>query len=250
MGELSNTMAFNYNDLNVRVIMANNEPWFVATDVCNALEIKDTSRAVNGNKSRGDSGLDDDEKGTYIVRTPGGDQSLLCVNEPGLYSLIMKSRKPEAKEFKRWVTHDVLPQIRKTGQYTLDNKLPQTYIEALEALVQAEKSKLLLQQNVEEMQPKAEAYNVLLSGKNAQTMSQVAKSCGTGRNRLFKLLRDRGILMKNNLPYQEYIERGYFKVREVTTIRKDKTVNVTQTLVTARGIDIIRGILDTTLTIS
>lgn len=159
--------------------------------------------------------------------------------------MILRSRKPEAKHFKRWVTHEVLPAIRKTGTYSMKNNTPQTYPEALEALVQAEKEKLRLQQDVQEMQPKADAYNVLLSGKNAQTMAQVAKSFGTGRNRLLSLLRHRKNLMKNNLPYQEYIDREYFKVREVSTVRKDVTVNVTQTLITAKGIELIRGILRT-----
>jgi len=91
--------------------------------------------------------------------------------------------------------------------------------------------------------PKSEAYDVLLSGNNAQTIAQVAKSFGTGRNRLFTLLRQRRVLMQNNLPYQEYLERGYFRVREVPTTQGNRIVNVTQTLVTAKGIDFLRKLL-------
>lgn len=92
----------------IRVIERDGNPWFVAKDVCNVLGI-DTSNLSKV--------LDADEKGTYSVRTPGGDQRVSIINEPGLYSLILRSRKPQAKEFKRWVTHEVLPTIRKTGAY-------------------------------------------------------------------------------------------------------------------------------------
>jgi anti-repressor protein len=230
-------MEFNFQSEKVRVIMINGEPWWVAKDVCEVLGIAKVDRGV--------AGLDDDEKGTHIVSTPGGNQKMTVVNEPGLYSLVLRSRKPEAKQFKRWVVHDVLPQIRKNGMYVKPGmyvdgrKLPSNYLEALEALVETEKDRLRLQEQVQELAPKAEAYSVLLSGSNAQTIAQVAKALGTGRNRLFKFLREKKVLMKNNLPYQEYLERGYFKVREVSTTRKDKVVNVTQTLVTAKGIGFI-----------
>lgn len=87
--------------------------WFVAKDVCECLELTDVSKTI--------SLLDDDEKGTNSIRTPGGEQQMLVVSEPGLYSLILRSRKPEAKVFKRWVTHDVIPAIRKTGTYTTNS---------------------------------------------------------------------------------------------------------------------------------
>ncbi len=88
------------------------EPWFVAKDVCDCLGLTDVSKTV--------SLLDDDERGTNSIRTPGGLQAVLSVSEPGLYSLILRSRKPEAKAFKRWITHEVLPAIRKTGEGSSD----------------------------------------------------------------------------------------------------------------------------------
>lgn len=94
----------------VRVVTKEGQPWFVAADVCRALEIADTWNAVNR--------LDDDEKGTCPISTLGGKQDMSIVSEPGLYALIMTSRKPEARAFKRWVTHDILPSIRKTGAYS------------------------------------------------------------------------------------------------------------------------------------
>lgn len=95
--------------LDLRVIDKDGESWFVAKDVCDSLDLRDVSNAVKG--------LDDDEKGTHTVRTLGGNQQLMVINESGLYSLILKSRKPEAKAFKRWVTREVLPAIRKHGMY-------------------------------------------------------------------------------------------------------------------------------------
>jgi len=103
---------FDFEGRQVRVVTdAQGEPWFVAADVCAALHLPDTHKAV--------ARLDDDEKGRNSIPTLGGDQEMTVVNEPGLYSLVLGSRKPEAKRFKRWVTHEVLPTIRKTGRYVL-----------------------------------------------------------------------------------------------------------------------------------
>ncbi len=93
----------------VRTVMQDGEPWFVAVDLCRPLDIRDTNKAT--------SRLDEDEKGTNSIRTPGGKQTMTIVNEAGMYTLILGSRKPEAHAFKRWITHEVLPSIRKTGAY-------------------------------------------------------------------------------------------------------------------------------------
>ncbi len=105
------SQVFQYEDKPVRTVVVNGEPWFVAKDVCDILELGDVSKAV--------SRLDEDEKGTNSIPTPGGNQEMLVINEPGLYSLILGSRKPEAKLFKRWVVHEVLPAIRQTGMYAV-----------------------------------------------------------------------------------------------------------------------------------
>lgn len=107
----------------VRVVMREGEPWFVAKDVCDCLELENYKTSV--------ALLDDDEKGVHSMDTPGGAQNHSIISESGLYSLILRSRKPEAKEFKRWVTHEVLPSIRKTGQYSV--AVPKTLPEALRA---------------------------------------------------------------------------------------------------------------------
>ncbi len=109
MAAQSPVVSFNFVAQSIRVIMRGDEPWFVTADVCSALTIANSRDAV--------SKLDDDEKGVANTDTPGGNQELSIINESGLYSLILTSRKPEAKKFKKWVTSEVLPAIRKTGRY-------------------------------------------------------------------------------------------------------------------------------------
>ena len=224
----------------VRIVIVNGEPWWVAKDVCDVLGISDARKSVRL--------LDEDERNTIpVIDALGRTQSTFVVNEPGLYTLVIRSRKPAAQRFKRWVTHDVLPQIRQTGQYAPGSgdgrKVPTNFLEALKALVETEENRLELQAQVQTLTPKADAYNRLLSGENAQTMAQVAKTLGTGRNRLFAFLREQKILMSNNLPYQRYLDRGCFKVREVSVEHSDHSLtNATQTLVTAKGLDLIQSL--------
>jgi len=120
----ASALTFSFSTQALRVVMIDGEPWFVAADVCEALSIGNVSLAVNGRADRTDGGLDDDEKGVATVNTPSGEQQMLTVNESGLYALIFKSRKPEAKKFKKWVTAEVLPAIRKTGRYEAQPQQP------------------------------------------------------------------------------------------------------------------------------
>ena len=124
MSTSSPVVSFNFVTQSVRIVMIDDEPWFVAADVCVALSHSDTSMAVRR--------LDDDEKGTSTVCTPGGNQEVTIINESGLYSLILTSRKPEAKKFKKWVTSEVLPAIRKTGRYVAPQPAPVAYISGAE----------------------------------------------------------------------------------------------------------------------
>ena len=105
-----NTSIFNFNKQSIQIVVKQYEPWFVASDVAKVLGYRNASDAARL--------LDDDEKGTHNLRTLGGEQKVIIVNESGLYALVLKSRKPEAKPFRRWVTSEVLPAIRKTGQYS------------------------------------------------------------------------------------------------------------------------------------
>jgi prophage antirepressor-like protein len=220
---------FEYGKSIVRVVIKNGEPWFVARDVCECLGLLDVSMSV--------ARLDEDEKGTSIICTPGGNQEMIVVSESGLYSLIMTSRKPEARQFKKWVTSEVLPQIRKTGMYVCSYKIPQTYPEALRLAAD------LAEQN-QKLLPKAEQYDRFISGDNYQAMNIVAKALGIGRNKLFRLLRDRRILMNNNTPYQRYIDAGYFVVKEKPIQMGGDVINKPQTYVTAKGVDWLSRLLD------
>jgi len=118
----SSVLALDFNSKPVRMIMIKGEPWWVASDICRVLKIGNTSLAVNGRPGRPSEGLDDDEKGIATVNTLKGDQEMLVVNLFGVFQLILKSRKPDAKHFKRWLTHEVIPEIQRTGSYSIKPK--------------------------------------------------------------------------------------------------------------------------------
>lgn len=213
----------------VRTVEINGEPWFVASDICKALELSNTTVAMER--------LDDDEKSKFNLGLSGGDTN--CVNEYGLYTLVLASRKENARRFRRWITHDVIPQIRETGGY----HLPQTYAEALRALAdKAEQAEQLRIEN-EEMKPKAEFFDAVTDSKDAIPMAEVAKvlNMGIGRNTLFKLLRQMRILQSDSVPYQEYIDRGYFRVVEQKYAKPYGEIGINiKTLVFQKGVDFIR----------
>lgn len=122
----------------VRSVLRDGDPWFVAADVCRALELDKTWNALQR--------LDDDEKGTTSISTLGGQQEMSIVNEPGLYSLVLGSRKPEAKAFKRWITHEVIPSIRQTGQYQAKPKSAlELFAQSVAAMQEMEKKQQVLE---------------------------------------------------------------------------------------------------------
>ena len=126
-----------YKDTPVRIIEKDGEPWFVAKDVCNVLELANPRSSM--------ALLDEDERGVHSMDTPSAKQEMAIISEAGLYSLILRSRKPEAKAFKRWVTHEVLPSIRKTGAYLA----PNLSLEKLQKIIEAigEQYKMLIESN-------------------------------------------------------------------------------------------------------
>ena len=126
-----------YKDTPVRIIEKDGEPWFVAKDVCNVLELANPRSSM--------ALLDEDERGVHSMDTPSAKQEMAIISEAGLYSLILRSRKPEAKAFKRWVTHEVLPSIRKTGAYLA----PKLSLEKLQKIIEAigEQYKMLIESN-------------------------------------------------------------------------------------------------------
>lgn len=227
----------------IRTLSINGEPWFVAQDIAGALGYGNSRDAVFKH-------VDADDKGVAKCDTLGGAQDMTVINESGMYSLILGSKLTNAKKFKHWVTSEVLPSIRKTGGYNL----PQTYPEALRALAdQVEKAEKLLIQNNElqlanqEMKPKAEFFDAVAGSKKAMSMEEVAKILsypGIGRNKLFEILRNQNILQSDNIPYQKYIDSGYFRVIEQKyNVGDEVRINI-KTLVFQKGVDFIRKTLD------
>ena len=203
----------------VRTVVKNGEVYFIAKDVCNVLGFSNSRDAV--------SKLDYDEKDEVgISDTMGRKQNYTVINESGLYVLIIKSRKPNAKKFKKWLTKEVLPSIRKTGGY----QLPQTKIQAFELALETMKQ-------LEEVKPKLETYNQFIDAENLKSISVVAKELGTGQKRLFQILREKGFLMDNNIPYQRYIEQGIFVVREKPLTIGESNISYSQTYVTTKGME-------------
>lgn len=222
----------------IRTTMINGEPWFVAADVCKALEIKNSRDAMTR--------LDDDEKDVALTDTLGGAQTSTVVNESGLYALVLGSRKPEAKAFKRWITHDVIPSIRKHGAYITPQKLyeclqdPRAMANILTALADEQDKNRKLTAIIEDQKSKVEFADYIAASENAIEMgdfSKLAQKNGItlGRNNLFKKLRELGILMSDNVPYQQYMNAGWFEVVEQPYQRNGTVYIGTKTLVTGKG---------------
>lgn len=228
----------------VRAVTLEGEPWFVAADVCRALGLGNSSKAVMP--------LDDDEKGITNSNTLGGEQKMVIVSEPGLYSLIVRSRKPEAKAFKRWITHEVIPSIRKTGGYiagqeTMDDdqllanalmvaqrKIAERnkQLEAANAKIQADAPKVLFAETVEK------AEGDILVRQLAKLMVQ--RGYDTGEKRLYDLLRRDGFVIKanakdQNAPTQRSVDMGLMRSIERTVSSAEKTFISSTTLITPKG---------------
>jgi anti-repressor protein len=221
----------------IRTIEKDGEPWFVGKDVATALGYSDTFGSLKKH-------VDEEDKLVCQIDSAGQKRDVTIINESGLYSLVLSSKLPTAKKFKHWVTSEVLPSIRKTGSY----HTPKTYLEALKALVASEEEKERLALENEQMKPKAEFYDAVTDSKDAIPMGEVAKvlDCGMGRNKLFEILRNKKILMTNNVPFQRFIDAGYFRVIETKYSKPngDVAINI-KTLVLQKGIDYIRKVLKT-----
>lgn len=215
----------------IRTVVIDNEPWFVAKDVASTLGYTNPRDAVINH-------VFDDDKGVEKLDTLGGAQNLTVINESGLYSLIFNSRLESAKKFKHWVTSEVLPQIRKTGGYVA----PRTYAEALRAYADEVEQREKLEKERQELLPKAEFFDAVTDSKTAISIGAVAKvlDAGIGQNKLFAFLRDRNILRPDNTPYQRYIDQGYFRVVEQKYQVNGETRISIKTLVFQKGIDYIR----------
>lgn len=214
----------------VRSTMIDNEPWFVANDIAKALGYVRPADAVTAH-------CKGSVKRRYL--TNGGEQETKFIPEGDVYRLIVRSKLESAERFERWVFDEVLPEIRKTGGY----QMPQTYAEALRALADKAEEAERLQIENERMKPKEEFFDAVTDSSDAIDMKDTANALhmGIGRNKLFEFLRNQKILTQNNRPYQQYIDRGYFRVIEQKYDKPygEAGVNI-KTVVYQSGVDFIR----------
>lgn len=202
---------WNYNNSEVRIVNINNEPWWVLTDVCKVLELSNATKVAQR--------LEEDERSNFKLGRQG---EATIINESGLYSVILRSDKPQAKPFRKWVTSEVLPSIRKTGMYATDELLnnPDLAIKAFTALKEErEKTKALTetvviqQQQIAELQPKGSYYDLVLNCKDLISTTEIAKDYGKSARWLNELLHKLKVQYKQGgkiwLLYQKYAVKGY-----------------------------------------
>jgi anti-repressor protein len=223
----------------------NGEPWFVAKDACAVLELSNVSQALTR--------LDGDEKSSITLNdgTPGNPNRVI-VSESGLYALVLASRKPEAHEFKRWVTHEVLPQIRRTGGYipTTDADDDMTILAKAvmigQRTMEAQKRRIAEQQTrIVELEPKARFADAVAASDGTCLIGELAKmlrqnGLDIGQNRLFEILRQDGYLGKigsnRNVPTQRAMDLGLFRIKETAITHSDGHVTINRTAkVTGKG---------------
>lgn len=202
----------------VRILEKDNELWFVAKDVCDCLEIKNTTDALKR--------LDNDERSRFNLGRQGETN---IVNEYGLYNLVLSSRKPEAKEFKRWITHEVIPAIRKTGSYSI--AIPKTLPEALRAYADEVEShnatKAIVaqqEQQIAEFKPVKDYVDKILSSKSCLTITQIAADYGMSAQELNKILHEAGLQRKVGdqwILYKQHMAKGFTKSETFTFCRSD-----------------------------
>lgn len=217
------------------------EPWFVAKDVCDILEISNPSDALKR--------LDDDERSRFNLGRQGETN---IVNEAGLYALVLGSRKPEAHEFKRWVTHEVLPQIRRTGGYIPASETDDDITILAKAVMigqrtmEEQKRRIAAQQSrIVELEPKALFADAVAASDGTCLVGELAKmlrqnGLNIGQNRLFQLLRDDGFFGKSgsnrNVPTQKAMDLGLFRIKETAVTHSDGHVTISRTpKVTGKG---------------
>lgn len=239
-----NIIPFNFESKEIRVVEINNEPWFVATDVASVLEYRDAHDMTRI--------LDDDEKGTQIMRTLGGEQSVSVINESGLYSAILRSRKPEAKAFKKWVTSEVLPSIRKNGGYIAGQETDDPELIMAKALQVAqnviERKSLELQQAkeiIEIQTPKAEFVDrFVIASTGSKTFRPVAKLLNINERKFRAFLVESEIqywIGGEYLPYQKHIDAGRFEVKAGMNQLNGHACN--RVLFTPKGIEWVAQLL-------
>jgi len=223
---MNGLQVFKNNEFSIKSLVIDNEPWFVGKDVAAALGYRDTSDALKKH-------VDNDDKLTRRFADSGQNREMYIINESGLYSLILSSKLESAKRFKRWVTSEVLPAIRKTGGY----QLPEiSYPQSLRLLAdEIEKNKKLELENsiqaqqINEMKPKADYCDKILSSKSLMTITQIAKDYGMSGKAMNQILHDLNIQYKQSgqwLLYSRYQSKGYTSSETIDIKQNDGKVLV------------------------
>lgn len=242
---MNELQVFSFEGKEVRTVQHNGEPWWVLRDVCEVLDLTTPARVAERLES-------DEVSLTHLIDSIGRKQETIIASESGLYNVILRSDKPEAKKFKRWGPHEVLPTIRRHGAYVTPAKLeeimndPDAWIKVLTALKEERIAKERLQIEAKENKPKvvfADAVSVsdgtILIGELAKILK--GNGIDIGQNRLFERLRQDGYLIKRNgtdynAPTQRAMELGLFKVKETAITHSDGHVTISKTTkVTGKG---------------
>lgn len=238
---MNNLQTFSFNNQPVRTVQLNNQPYWVLKDVCDVLELTTPSRVAER--------LEEDEVSqTHIIDALGRIQNTTVITESGLYAVILRSDKPNAKEFRKWVTSEVLPAIRKNGAYLTDGKAydithnPQSLADLLLQAGEQLKQKEII---IQEMKPKVLFADAVATSDTSILIGDLAKLIkqnghGIGQKRLFEWLRNHDYLIKSgnskNMPTQKSMELKLFEVKERTINNPDGSVRITKTTkVTGRG---------------
>lgn len=212
----------------VRTLILNDEPWFVGKDVVENLGYRNGSRDINRH-------VDEEDRMGYRIGTPSrGEQTMTIINESGLYSLVLSSKLPSAKKFKRWVTSEVLPALRKTGQYQVKELSGQELM--AKALIEAQSVLAAKDKQIEEMKPKALFADAVATSHTSILVGELAKilkqnGIDMAQKRLFAWLREKGYLIKRqgtdyNMPTQKAMDLGLFEIKEGSYVN-GSGVNIT-----------------------
>lgn len=237
---MNEIQTFDFDGSGIRTLTIGDEPYFVGKDVAQVLGYSNPRDAIAKH-------VDAEDKGVAKCDTLGGQQNQTVINESGLYSLILGSKLPEAKRFKRWVTSEVLPSLRRNGMYAMDELLdnPDLAINALQRLKEEREARRQLELQNAQMKPKALFAEAVETSSTSILIGDMAKllrqnGVEVGQRRLFDWLRTNGWLMKTgesrNMPTQKAMEKGYFEIRERTISNPDGSVRITKTTkVTGKG---------------
>lgn len=246
---------FDFNGMQVRTVMINSRPYFVGKDICEYFGDTNYRRSL--------AKLDDDEKGVSPIDTPGGIQTMSIINEAGLYSLLFmmqpqqanlpqkqyEKRLEQVKTFKRWVTHEVIPSIRKTNSYSItiqDSYMIDDPIERAKVWISEEQKRITLSDQIEQQKPKVLFADAVTASNSSVLVGDLAKlikqnGYDIGAIRLFKWMRDKNFLIKRNgtdynMPTQTSMDLGLFEIKETSIVHNDGHISINKTpKVTGKG---------------